>query len=33
LALEGRKRAIWGQVGIGTPVYRELVDKIRARDT
>lgn len=33
LAPEGRRRAIWGQVGIGTPAYRELVEKITARDT
>ncbi len=33
LAPEGRKRAIWGQVGVGTPAYRELVEKITARDT
>ncbi|KAF0123225.1 MAG: Uncharacterized protein FD152_3364 [Xanthobacteraceae bacterium] len=33
LAPAGGKRPIWGQVGLGTPAYRELVDKIRSRDT
>lgn len=33
LAPEGRKRLVWGQVGIGTPEYRDLVEKIRARET
>jgi hypothetical protein len=33
LAPAGAKRSIWGQVGIGTPAYRDLVEKIRARDT
>ncbi|AVO44393.1 hypothetical protein [Phreatobacter cathodiphilus] len=33
LAPGGRRRPIWGQVGIGTPAYRDLVEKTRARDT
>jgi hypothetical protein len=26
-------RLIWGQVGLGTPAYRQQVERIRARDT
>jgi len=33
IAPGGRRRPIWGQVGIGTPAYRDLVEKTRARDT
>jgi len=33
LAPAGGKRPVWGQVGIGTPAYRDLVEKIRARET
>jgi len=33
IAPAGRKRPIWGQVGVGTPAYRALVERIRARET
>ncbi len=33
LAPAGRKRPIWGQVGIGTPAYRDIIEKTRARET
>lgn len=29
----GSLRRIWGQVGLGTPAYRALVERTRARDT